>query len=75
MDYLSNRVNSDFDDVVMAFLLLTNWDLRSIESEDEGVLVGGRRKGNLNYADDTSLTAENKNEVQILTKRGKRLRH
>ena len=36
------------------------------ESEDEGVSVEGRRISNLRYTDDTSITAENENELQVL---------
>ena len=42
---------------------------RAIENEDEGVSVGGRRISNLRYADDTAITSENENELQILVER------
>ena len=51
------------------FNLFTELIFRAIESEDEGVSVGGRRISNLRYADDTAITAENENELQILAKR------
>ena len=41
----------------------------SIENEDEGVSVGGRRISNLRYADDTAITAENENKLQTLAER------
>ena len=51
------------------FNLFTELIFRAIESEDEGVSVGGRRISNLRYADDTAITAENENELQILAER------
>lgn len=45
------------------FNLFTELIFRAIESEDEGVSVGGRRISNLRYADDTAITAENENEL------------
>ena len=49
--------------------LFTELLFRAIESEDEEVSVGGRRISNLSYADDTTITAENENELQILAER------
>lgn len=51
------------------FNLFTELIFRVIENEDEGVSVGGRRISNLRYADDTAITAENENELQILAYR------
>ena len=51
------------------FNLFTELIFRAIESEDEGVSVGGRRISNLRYADDTAITAENENELQIPAER------
>ena len=51
------------------FNIFTELIFRAIESEDEGVSVGGKRISNLRYADDTAMTAENENELQILAKK------
>ena len=51
------------------FNLFTELIFRVIENEDQGLLVGGRRISNLRYADDTSITAENENKLQILAER------
>ena len=51
------------------FNLFTELIFRAIESEDERVSVGGRGISNLRYAYDTAITAENENELQILTER------
>ena len=51
------------------FNLFTELIFRVIENEDERVSVGGRRISNLRYADDTAITAENKNTLQTLAER------
>ena len=51
------------------FIPFTELISRAIESSDDGVSVGGSRIGNLRYANDTSITAENENELQIVAKR------
>ena len=48
------------------FNLFTEIIFRTIESEDKGVSVGGRRISNLRYADDTGLMAESEPELQTL---------
>ena len=55
--------------ITIHFNLFTELIFRAIESEYEGVSVGGRRISNLRYADDTAITAENENELQILAER------
>ena len=51
------------------FNLFTELIFRAIKSEDDGVSVGGRRIRNLRCADNTAITAENENELQILAER------
>ena len=43
--------------------------LFTIENEDDGVVVDGRRICNLRYADDTAIIEENENKLQIPGKR------
>ena len=51
------------------FNLFTELIFRAIKSEDEGAPGGCRRIRILRYSDNTPITAENENELQILVER------
>lgn len=45
---------------------------RSLENWNSGIVIGGKRINNLRYADDTTLIAENEQEMSDLIERVER---